>query len=60
MSYLETTNCKLLNELLAMKDVGIKVDDRTLNKASSEDLTQYESMGITDLASLFCDLYNWT
>jgi len=58
MSWFETQNCKLLNELLAMREVGIKVSDNTLNHARTDNLSQYEGISITDLASLFCELYN--
>lgn len=53
-------NRDLLNELLAMKEVGIKVDDNTLNHARLDDLKEYEAISVGELASLFCDLYNWT
>jgi hypothetical protein len=52
-------NRDLLNELLEMKDAGVKVDDRVLNHASSDDLSGYEGIGVEQLASLFCELYNW-
>jgi hypothetical protein len=54
------TNKELLDELLAMREVGIVVTDNTLNHASRDDLTKYASISVTDLASLFCDLYNVT
>ncbi len=57
-SWLDTPNCKLLDELLAMREVGIKVSDNTLNHARTDNLSQYEGISITDLASLFCELYN--
>jgi hypothetical protein len=60
MSFLETKNNHLLNELLAMREVGIKVDDNVLNHARIDDLSQYEAISISELASLFCELYNWT
>jgi hypothetical protein len=53
------TNRDLLNELLAMKEAGIKVNDRVLNHASSDDLSGYEGIGVEQLASLFCEIYNW-
>jgi hypothetical protein len=54
------TNSELLNELLGMRDIGIRVDDRTLNHAMSDDIGGYASMSVADLASLYCELYNWT
>jgi len=58
MSWLESTNCKLLNELLGMREIGIKVSDNTLNHARIDDLSQYEAISIGELASLYCELYN--
>jgi hypothetical protein len=58
MSWLEGTNCKLLNELLGMREIGIKVSDNTLNHARIDDLSQYEAISIGELASLYCELYN--
>lgn len=60
MSFFDSKNNQLLNELLAMREVGIKVDDNTLNHARIDDLSQYEAISISELASLFCELYNWT
>lgn len=59
-SWLDTPNCKLLNELLAMREVGIKVDDNVLNHARTDDLSEYRGIDVEQLASLFCELYNWT
>jgi hypothetical protein len=52
------TNTELLDELLAMREVGIAVSDNVLNHARTDDLSQYEGISIGDLASLFCELYN--
>ena len=52
------TNNDLLNELLAMRELGIPVSDGTLNHAREDDLTEYNNMSVSDLASLFCELYN--
>ena len=54
------TNEELLNELLAMREVGITVTDGTLNHARTDDLTEYESASVGEIASLFCELYNLT
>lgn len=54
------TNTELLNELLAMREVGITVTDGTLNHARTDDLTEYESASVGEIASLFCELYNLT
>jgi hypothetical protein len=53
------TNRDLLNELLAMKEVGIHVCDNVLNHASLDDLKGYEGISVEQLASMFCELYNW-
>ena len=58
MSWLDSPNCKLLNELLAMREVGIRVDDGTLNHARTDDLSKYQGISVGELASLFCELYN--
>lgn len=54
------SNTDLLHELLAMKEVGIQVDDNVLNHARTDDLSEYQAISAADLASLFCELYNWT
>lgn len=54
------TNQALLHELLAMQELGIQVDDNVLNHARLDDLNQYQAISVVDLASLFCELYNWT
>lgn len=53
-------NQDLLNELLEMKHAGVKVDDNVLNHARTDDLSGYEGIIVEQLASLFCELYNWT
>jgi len=53
-------NHELVAELRAMQEIGIKVDDRTLNHANSDDLSQYQGISVGELASLYCELYNWT
>jgi len=53
------TNRELLNELLAMRELGIPVSDNTLNHAREDDLSTYLSMSVGELASLFCELYNF-
>ena len=54
------TNTELLNELLLMQEVGIPVTDNTLNHARTDDLTEYASAKVSEIASLFCELYNLT
>lgn len=54
------TNEELLHELLAMREVGITVTDGTLNHARTDDLTEYEHASVSEIADLFCDLYNLT
>lgn len=53
-------NTDLLHELLAMKELGIQVDDNVLNHARIDDLSEYQAISTADLASLFCEMYNWT
>lgn len=57
---MNTKNQELIAELRAMQEVGIKVDDRTLNMARTENLDQYEGIDIEQIASLFVEMYNWT
>lgn len=52
------TNNDLLNELLAMREVGIPVTDGALNHARLDDLTKYEGISVEQLASLFQELYH--
>ena len=52
------TNQELLDELLMMQEVGIPVTDNTLNHARTDDLTEYASAKVSEIASLFCELYN--
>lgn len=54
------TNQDLLDELLAMREVGIAVTDNTLNHARLDDLTEYAHASVSEIADLFCDLYNLT
>lgn len=54
------TNSELIRELRAMQEVGIKVDDRVFNHAATEDLSGYKGINVEQLASMFCELYNWT
>lgn len=54
------SNTDLLYELLAMKEIGIQVDDNVLNHARTDDISEYDGISIGELASLFCELYNWT
>jgi hypothetical protein len=52
------TNRELLNELLAMREIGIPVTDGALNHARLDDLSGYQGITVEELASLFCELYN--
>jgi len=52
-------NRDLQNELLAMREVGIPVTDGALNHARLDDLSGYEGISVEQLASLFCEIYNW-
>lgn len=47
----------LVKELEEMKKLGMKVSDQTMTQAHTADLEDYE-MDVTELASLFCELYN--
>ena len=49
---------RLVAELLAMKEVGIRVSDQTIDHARTDDLAEYQGISSGELASLFCELYN--
>jgi hypothetical protein len=51
-------NRELLNELLAMREIGIPVTDRALNHARTDDLSGYQGISVAELASLFAELYH--
>lgn len=51
-------NNELLQELLAMREIGIYVSDGTLNHARLDDLSEYGGISYAELADLFCNLYN--
>ena len=50
-------NRDLVSEMLAMRDAGIPVTRKALNRAACDDLTQYQAISVAELASLFCELY---
>ena len=49
---------ELILELIEMKKLGIRVTDETLEAARNVSLTEYDAISVSDLASLFCELYN--
>lgn len=51
------SNLDLLNELLAMRDLGVPVSDLALWHAAGANLREYAGTSVADLASLFCELY---
>lgn len=50
-------NQDLVDELKAMRDVGMSVSDRAIEEAARADLSEYEAISVSELASLFCELY---
>lgn len=48
----------LLDELRAMREVGIYVSDSAFDHARTDDLSGYQGINVEQLASLFCELYN--
>jgi hypothetical protein len=52
------SNSQLMEELLAMRELGITVSDDTMHHARTDDLTQYVGISVSELAALFCELYN--
>lgn len=51
-------NKELTEELLAMRQIGIRVSDDAIEHAKTDDLSEYEAISVGELASLFCELYN--
>jgi hypothetical protein len=49
-------NTDLVAELLAMREVGIDVPDAAIERARTEDLSQYEAISVSELASLMIEL----
>jgi hypothetical protein len=46
-------NDKLVQELLAMREIGMRVDDRAIRMARTADLAEYRAISYGELASLF-------
>lgn len=51
-------NKQLVDELLAMRDIGVRVSEKTIQHAQTDNLQEYAGISIGELASLFCELYN--
>lgn len=49
---------ELILELIEMEKLGICVADKTLEAARNVSLAEYDAISVSDLASLFCELYN--
>lgn len=49
---------ELLDELRAMKAIGVKASKAAIKAAETEDLSEYDSASASEIASLFCELYN--
>ena len=49
-------NKELVAELVAMREVGIAVPDAAIERAKTEDLSQYEAISVAELASLMIEL----
>lgn len=52
------SNKELVDELRAMKAIGIRVSNAAIKAAETEDLSEYESASVAEIASLFCEIYN--
>lgn len=52
------SNKELADELRAMKALGIRVSKAAIKAAETEDLSEYDSASVAEIASLFCELYN--
>lgn len=51
------TNKDLADELRAMREIGMVVSDRAIDEAAKADLSEYGGISVSELASLFCELY---
>jgi len=49
-------NQKVIAELKAMKEVGLRVPKKVFAFAESEDMTQYNNMSISEIADLMIEL----
>ena len=49
-------NQKVISELKAMKEVGIRISKKVFAFAESEDMTQYNNMSISEIADLMVEL----
>lgn len=47
---------KILKELNAMRELGLRVPQRTYALLESENLDDYDDMGVSELAELLIDL----
>ena len=49
-------NQKVISELKAMKEVGLRVPKKVFAFAEFEDMTQYNNMSISEIADLMVEL----
>ena len=49
-------NQKVISELKAMKEVGIRIPKKVFAFTESEDMTQYNNMSISEIADLMVEL----
>lgn len=49
-------NQKVISELKAMKEVGIRIPKKVFAFTESEDMTQYNNMSISEIADLMIEL----
>ena len=51
-------NNEVVNELNALKDCGVSIKSNVFKKTQQEDMDQYISMSVSDIADLMINLYN--
>lgn len=48
----------LVKELEELKKLGVRVSNKTIQHAKTDDISEYDYMSVSELADLFIQLYN--
>lgn len=51
-----TINEKVVAELKAMKEIGMRVPAKVIKSAATADLSEYDNMSVSEIADLLIDL----
>jgi hypothetical protein len=49
---------QLVKELKELKKLGVRVSENTIQHAKEDDLSEFEGISVSELTSLFIELYN--